>query len=126
MKRMLFLLTVLLFTASTLHAQSGIQQLADKAAFETAITNNEKVVVVFAAEWCDYCKAYLPQVEGIIKDYNYKGIKFFKIYYDENVAFFKAEGITTVPTTKLYKNGKKATEMVVLKAESLQEKLQDF
>ena len=115
---------MLLFTATALQAQSGIQKLADKAAFETAVKSNEKVVVVFAAEWCDYCKAYLPQVEGIVKDY--KGIKFFKVYYDENVAFFKTEGIKSIPTTKLYKNGVKVAGMVVLKAEPLQEKLQDF
>ncbi len=124
MRQIIYITIVLLFTGATLSAQSGIQQLADKAAFETAVKSNEKVVVVFAAEWCDYCKAYLPQVEGIVK--NYEGVRFFKIYYDENTAFFKAEGITTVPTTKLYKNGEKAAEMVVLKAAPLQEKLQGF
>ncbi len=86
----MYILILLFFTGLSLNAQSGIAPLANKTALETAIKNNEKVVVVFAAEWCDYCKAFLPKVEKITADY--EKIKFFKINYDENMALFQVEG----------------------------------
>lgn len=117
-------LILLLFATIGLKAQPGVATLANEAAFEAAIKNNERVVVIFAAEWCDYCKAFLPQVEGMVRDY--KEVKFFRINYDENRDFFVSEGIKMTPTTRLYKDGEKAGEMVVLQAAPLQEKLHDF
>jgi len=114
----------LFFTAISLKAQSVIAPLADKAALEAAVKNNEKVVVIFAAKWCDYCKAFLPKVEKITSDY--EKVKFFKINYDENMALFQAEGIEATPTVKLYKNGAKTDEMVTIAVKPLQQKLQDF
>ncbi|MCB0374377.1 MAG: thioredoxin family protein [Sinomicrobium sp.] len=123
MKRIVFIL-LLLFTGINLQAQSGIRKLEDSAAFEAAIANNEKAVVIFAAEWCEYCKAFLPKVEAIMADY--KDVKFFKINYDENIALFQAEGIQATPTVKLYKNGKKTDEMIVVETPPLVQKIRNF
>ena len=124
MKQTVYIFILLFFTGLSLNAQSDIAALTDKAALEAAIKNNEKVVVVFAAEWCDYCKAFLPKVEKIIA--NYKKVTFFKINYDENIPLFQTEGIEATPTVKLYKNGIKVDEMVTIAVKPLQEKLQDF
>ncbi|MCB0375280.1 MAG: thioredoxin family protein [Sinomicrobium sp.] len=124
MKKTVYILMLLFFTGISLKAQSNIAPLADKAALETAVKNNEKAVVICAAEWCEYCKAFLPKVEKIISDH--ENVKFFRINYDENVGLFQAEGIEATPTVKLYKNGLKTNEMVIIETAPLQEKLRDF
>ncbi len=124
MKRATSIFILLLFATISVKAQSGIATLADKAALEAALKNNEKVVVIFAAEWCDYCKAFLPKVEKITSDY--EKVTFFKINYDENMALFQAEGIEATPTVKLYKNGVETDKLITITGAPLQEKLRDF
>ncbi len=124
MKRIAPAILLLFFTGVPLRAQSGIQNLAGKAAFENAIARNEKAVIIFAADWCEYCKAFLPKVEEITT--RYPTVTFFKIGYDDNVPLFEAEGIEMTPTVKLYKNGVKKDEMVIIEVKPLFQKLQDF
>ena len=117
-------ITIFLLSAN-IHVQAqSIRKLDDRTAFETAVKSNENVVIIFAAEWCDYCKAFLPKVGSIVEDY--EGVKFFRINYDENIALFQAEGIEATPTVKLYKNGTKMDEIVTIEVEPLQEKLRGF
>jgi thioredoxin 1 len=123
MKRTVCTLIFALFAGLYVQAQSGIQKLEDKAAFEAAIASHEKAVVIFAAEWCDYCKAFLPKVEAITAAY--KEVKFFKINYDENVSLFQSEGIEATPTVKLYKNGEKTDEIITIEVTPLEQKIWD-
>ena len=123
MKRIAPAILLLFFTGVPLRAQSGIQNLAGKAAFENAIARNEKAVIIFAADWCEYCKAFLPKVEAITA--GYKEVKFFKINYDENVSLFQSEGIEATPTVKLYKNGKKTDGIITIEVTPLEQKIWD-
>ncbi len=124
MRRIICIIIFLFFTGINLQAQNGIQKLNDKVAFKTAVANNENVVIIFAAEWCGYCKDFLPKAEKITADY--ENVRFFKINYDENRALFRAENIEATPTVQLYKNGVKTDEMVIIKTAPLQEKLRSF
>ena len=124
MKRVTVIAMLTLFTSLQLQAQQGIKELKDKAAFENAMARNEKMVVIFVAELCDYCKGFLPKVENIVEDY--EEIKFFRINYDENADFFAYESIEATPTVKIYKNGVKIDEMITVALEPLQQKLRDF
>ncbi|BDS11080.1 thioredoxin family protein [Aureispira anguillae] len=124
MKQILFILFFMPFASVSVVAQSNIKNLANKAALDIAIQNNEKVVVFFAAEWCDYCKDFLPKVEELTLIH--QEVIFFKINYDENIDFFEKEGIKATPTTVLYKNGSKVDQMVIIETPPLKEKLDHF
>ena len=124
MKYLVLIITMLCLAGTSLHAQAGVRLLNNRQALETALNNNEKVVVIFAAAWCDYCKEFLPKVERIAPAY--RKIKFFKIYRDANIHLFEAENIEVVPTTKLYRNGKELDKMVVVEVGPLLQKLNAF
>ncbi len=123
MKYAVFITIFLLSANIHIQAQS-IRKLDDRTAFETAVKSNENVVIIFAAEWCDYCKAFLPKVGSIVEDY--EGVKFFRINYDENIALFEVEDIEMIPTTKFYKNGVKMDETAIIEVAPLQQKLRGF
>jgi thioredoxin 1 len=124
MKQLLCILFFILSTSVSLYAQSNIEKLANEEALQMAIKNNEAVVIFFAAEWCDYCKDFLPKVEELTLIY--KTVKFFKINYDENIDFFEKEAIEATPTTVFYKNGSKVDQMVIIDSLPLKEKLSNF
>lgn len=65
-----------------------------------------KVVVFFTASWCGPCKAISPDFYELQNIYG-MGIAFVKLDVDENWEIANAEGITSVPTFKFYKNAKK-------------------
>lgn len=124
MKQLSCILFFVLSMSISLYAQSNIEKLANEAALQMAIKNNETVVVFFAAEWCEYCKDFLPKVEALTL--LHKEVKFFKIDYDENVDFFEKEEIEATPTTVLYKNGSKVDQMVIIEPLPLKERLRSF
>lgn len=68
-----------------------------------------KVVVYFTASWCGPCKKISPVFEQLQRMYGMgSGIAFVKLDVDENPEIANAENITSMPTFKFYKNGKKA------------------
>ena len=61
-------------------------------------------VVDFWAEWCTPCKMFAPAFEAVSKKLE-GGIKFLKVNVDENNDLASAEGVMSIPTIILYKNG---------------------
>ena len=74
------------------------------------------VVVDFWAEWCGPCKAFTPVFEALSKKLEGK-IKFLKINVDENNDFASNEGVMSIPTCILYKNGEEAGRFTGAKSE---------
>ncbi|KAJ7386509.1 glycerol ether metabolic process [Desmophyllum pertusum] len=68
------------------------------------------VVIDFYAEWCGPCKAISPKVEKFSEEFS--DVCFAKVNVDDNGDTAESEGVTAMPTFKLYKNGKKVDELV--------------
>ncbi|CAH3028391.1 unnamed protein product, partial [Porites evermanni] len=64
------------------------------------------VVVDFYADWCGPCKMIAPKIKGFATEFSGK-VYCAKVNVDENDETAESEGISAMPTFKLYKDGKK-------------------
>lgn len=74
--------------------------------FDEEVMNSDiPVLVDFWAEWCGPCKMLAPILDDISKEYDGK-VKVFKMNVDENPKTPSAQGIRSIPTMMIFKNGK--------------------
>lgn len=69
--------------------------------FEEYVKSQDVVLVDYWASWCEPCKAMNP----ILKSINEEVIPVAKVDVDKEMNLAKAEGIRSMPTLILYKNG---------------------
>lgn len=80
---------------------------------ELVIEQSKKVPVVvdFWATWCMPCLMLSPALEKLAKEYNGKFI-LAKMNVDENRETSQKYGIMSIPSVKMFKDGKVADEFV--------------
>jgi thioredoxin 1 len=81
-----------------------------QAEFDLAISDGI-VVVDFFAERCGPCKMiapYLDQMQGQLGDH----VTFYKVDVDQENAIAAQQGITAMPTLKIFNNGKEVKTIV--------------
>lgn len=84
--------------------------------FDTEVLNyNDIVIVDFYGTWCMPCKMLAPIVEKVARDQN---IKLAKLDIDENEELVRQFKIVSVPTLKIFKNGKEVLTSVGLISEN--------
>jgi thioredoxin 1 len=92
--------------------------------FEAEVLKSEKPVLVdFWAPWCGPCQAMGPVISELAKAYEGK-VKVGKLNVDENQATAEKYGIMSIPSLKIFKEGKIIKEFTGLQnAEVLKEDL---
>lgn len=64
--------------------------------------NSGLKVLVFHASWCGACKMLSPVLDRLAQEDSYE---VFKVNIDEDKAFAKELGVSSIPSVFVYKNG---------------------
>lgn len=81
-----------------------------EATFNEFLANTQGLVLVdYWAEWCGPCKMMLPVLEKLAKDYEGK-VTIAKVNVDAQPAL--AEGITSIPTMRIYQDARVVNELI--------------
>ena len=95
--------------------------------FETEIlvrSHEMPVLVDFWADWCAPCKSLMPLLEKLYSDYQGQ-LQIVKINTDEQRSLAEANGIRSLPTLRLYRDGEVVEEVMGAQPESVLRELID-
>lgn len=85
----------------------------DTSEFKNEVLSSEGVIVVdFSASWCGPCQMLSPILDDIDRERD--DFKIFQIDIDEENVLAAQEGIMSVPTLQVYKNGQKVDQIIGL------------
>ncbi len=92
--------------------------------YKELISSSDVVLVEFYASWCPHCQKMMPIVEGI-KEIFGDSAAIYQFDIDKFQDLAEENGIETIPTFLLYKNGElKWRHSGEIPAESLSGKIQ--
>ncbi|MEM5766149.1 MAG: thioredoxin [Candidatus Aenigmatarchaeota archaeon] len=100
---------------------------ANEEDFEEKVIENSKkfpVVVDFWASWCPPCRILSPIISKVAKEYGGKFL-LVKVNVDENPILAEKYQIASIPSVKMFKNGKIVDEFLGYMPEPLIKKWLD-
>lgn len=77
---------------------------------QQVIEANTPVLVDFWAEWCGPCLSIAPALEDLAEQH--RGVAIRKVNVDKNPQLTAEQGIRSIPTLKLFKNGEVVETLV--------------
>jgi len=83
-----------------------MDSITDETTLKAAISSGEERLVLFYAEWCPFCVAFLPVYEKLAA-----GPKRLKFLVDEFGALEEEYSIEVVPTVLFFKDGRLAARL---------------
>lgn len=88
---------------------SNVSTLTDSD-FEDFTGQDGVVLVDFWAPWCGPCKRIAPVIEDLSSEMD--GVHFGKLNTDENQATAISQGVMSIPTLMIYKDGQKVDQVI--------------
>ena len=83
----------------------------NEANIEEEIKKNKLVLIQFWAPWCGPCRALMPTIDKLIKDFEDKEVLIGKVNTDENQNLMPIHGIRGIPTVLLFKDGEEVERL---------------
>ena len=87
----------------------------NKEQFEQVLAGDKPVLVEFFAPWCVYCKRIGAAYEKVAEAYG-DTMVVSKVSIDDEKQLAKDEGVKSIPTLILYKDGQAVDALVVPKS----------
>ncbi|UKZ95049.1 uncharacterized protein TrAFT101_009900 [Trichoderma asperellum] len=85
---------------------SGPVHIASDGEWDSLLSGTSVVVADFYADWCGPCKMIAPHFERLAKEHSSpKKVAFAKVNVDNQANIARTNGITAMPTFKIFHNG---------------------
>jgi thioredoxin 1 len=94
------------------NTRQQVQHASDSTFRELVLASEQPVLVDFYADWCRPCQRLAPILEELASEN--PGAKIVKVNVDRSPALAIQYRVNSIPSLKLFKNGKVANEMVGL------------
>ncbi|XP_052177113.1 inactive TPR repeat-containing thioredoxin TTL3-like [Diospyros lotus] len=101
-----------------------VDEVSNLDRFKAAISSPGFSIVHFKAASNQQCQQISSFINSLSSQY--PSIHFFKVDVEESPGIAKAEGVRTVPTFNIYKNGSKAREMVCPSRQALESMVRQY
>lgn len=89
--------------------------------FETALKDNEKVVVKYFADWCGSCRLFAPKFRRLSEDDRFGGVTFLDVNAEKNPGARKLGDVSNLPTFAVFKNGELVESVATSKEDAVVE-----
>lgn len=94
--------------------------------YTEAIKSSNVVLVEFYASWCPHCQKMMPIVAQV-KELLQGTVNVFQYDIDENQTTADAEGVNSIPTFIIYRNGREVwRQSGEMEGQALLDKVQSF
>jgi thioredoxin 1 len=87
--------------------------------FNNILSQNEKVVVKYYADWCGNCRLFSPKFRRMSENEQFKDITFLDVNAEVSPEARKAAGVTNLPFFAVFKNGTLVDTVAASKEEAV-------
>ena len=96
----------------------AVQVLTDQE-FQPALSENDKVIVKYFADWCGSCKLFAPKYRRLSEDERFSGVAFLDVNAELNPEARKLANVDNLPFFAVFKNGELVEGMATAKEENV-------
>ena len=87
--------------------------------FNTILSENEKVVVKYYADWCGNCRLFSPKFRRMSENEQFKDVTFVDVNAEVSPEARKTAGVTNLPFFAVFKNGALVDTVAASKEEAV-------
>lgn len=102
--------------------ENGVKEITETEWESEVLNAKDPVLVDFWASWCGPCMMLAPIIDQIAKEQKY-GIKVVKVNMDQNPSLASSNSVQSIPTIRIFKNGKAVKSTVGVQSKAALEKL---